>query len=71
MQRELTWADVFLGLAAFAGAAAAFTFAFLSFFSDREELTVLFGAAGLVLALWSALRVLKGDRSEQAGSPSA
>jgi hypothetical protein len=71
MQHELTWVDVFLGLAAFAGAAAAFTFAFLSFFADREELTFVFGAAGLVLAFWSGLRMLKGDRSEQAGSPSA
>ena len=70
MEREQTWADVFLALIAFVAGAAALTFAFLSFFADREELTLVYAAAGVGLALWSGLRVLKGY-SDQAGSPSA
>jgi hypothetical protein len=70
MEREPTWADVFLALIAFAAAAASLTFAFLSLFADREELTFVYAAAGVGLALWSGLRLLKGY-SDQAGSSSA
>lgn len=70
MEHELTWADVFLGLVAFAAAAGALTCSFLSFFADREELALVYAAAGIGLALWSGLRLLRGY-SSRAGSPSA
>ncbi len=71
MEREQTWADLFLALIAFVAGAAALTCSFLSLFADREELSLVYGAAGVGLTLWSGLRVLKGDNSDQAGSPSA
>ncbi|MGZ4307884.1 MAG: hypothetical protein ACXVZ2_12025 [Gaiellaceae bacterium] len=70
MQHEQTWADVILGLLAFAAAAAALTCSFLALFADREELALAFAAAGVGLALWSGLRMLRGY-SDQTDSPSA
>jgi len=71
MEREQTWGNVLLVLAAFAASAATLACAFVALFDDRESLFAAFGLGGLGLALWSGIRALEPSWSDQGGSSSA
>jgi hypothetical protein len=54
VRREVTLVQVLSWLLALAGGFAAFYWAFLLFFADREQRAVMFTAGGLALVLWAA-----------------
>ena len=53
-RREITLAQLTSWMLALAGSAAALSWAFLLFWSDRDQRAAVFAAGGLLLAVWAA-----------------
>lgn len=56
-RREITLVQATSWLVALVGSAAAFSWAFLLFFADRDQRAATFAAGGLALAVWAATHV--------------
>jgi Na+-transporting NADH:ubiquinone oxidoreductase subunit NqrF len=58
--REVALGQAIGWILALAGGAAAFSWAFLLFFADREQRAIVFVLGGLALVIWAAVHLTDG-----------